>query len=1212
MKLRVLCRTIAILVVFALVVAGISLAQETTGALQGTVKDSSGAVVPGAHVEANTPTLVGAKATDTDASGYYRFANLPPGTYTLTVSGKGFKTVKREGLTIEVGHLPTVDITLPVGGSTEVLDVTGAAPLIDTTTETTQTNVTSDVIKNVPTGRSFQSVIQFAPSARNEPLQGSTRLGTGTGGDSPGNGANGGAVGFSVAGGADSENAYLVEGQSTGNIIGGYSHTNVPFDFIQEVNVKTSGLEAEHGGALGGVANVIMKKGTSSYHGSAFVQYETQSWDGSPVAFERKNPLAAYQPGGQFLDQAYQNYQPVRPGMQDYFPGFTLGGPLIPKWKDKAYFFVGFNPELNLFQRYVNYGAPLAVATNGDNLCTTASGICPFSQNTQTYYTNARVDVAITQNIRAFGSWLYQYQRQSGLSLPQSDSVNGYYNQSTATDPSSFAHGQGYTAPNQTINTGVDWTINPHIVSTSRFGYYFENYHNFGYPTSGAVDVWEASGLGANGFDIYGAALPASLAQGQGAQSSAYNTNYTSYNQNKALQFDQDIAWFKSGWGGTHNFKFGFQFMQLSNFISQHANVPIVNVYPGFNSAYTPNSTPGNQNCSALAATQTVIDPDTGLPVTPNPNCQGQYGYIEVFDSGNGGKATSNNYGIFAQDSWTIGHGITINAGIRFEKENVPGEFDSVGVGQKPPDLPANPINFGWGQKVAPRIGAAWDVFKDGRMKIFGGYGKFYDVMKLNLAISSFGGQYWDSCFYGLNTSDLSSIVPAFNANNRYCPQDSTGTAQANWAGGTTPAGLTWLENVNYRISTPTCGTCNPYQEGVAPNLNPYAQHETQFGVDYQLKRNLAFEARWDRRRLDNAIEDSAIQPPGSGNETFIIVNPGKGVNSNFQGFCQFLYAKLTDPASYCQDSNGNNPNYPIFPAARSYDGVEFRLTKATSHNWYGMVSYTWSYFRGNYTGLTSSELLDGGLGGRNSPNNSRAFDEPYFSYNSMGTSSSGLLPTDRPNTFKGYAYYNLKEGGHFSSDFGVFQYFYQGTPNSTYVDVGAGKGGWAIYPYNRGEWANITQDPVTGAVTVGNPYVNRTPWYIQSDFNFTQNFKITESKSLSFSIVVNNLFNQHSVTADYAQLDSNYVSNYITPPNPNCLTLANGNPNSPAAGKCYILDSIDFYEAAFAGYNLQAQLNNFKGTTKSNSVVQTNSGYGQPMYYQQPRTMRMGLKFTF
>ncbi|HUN89031.1 MAG TPA: carboxypeptidase-like regulatory domain-containing protein, partial [Terriglobales bacterium] len=244
MKLRVLCRTIAILVVFALVVAGISLAQETTGALQGTVKDSSGAVVPGAHVEANTPTLVGAKATDTDASGYYRFANLPPGTYTLTVSGKGFKTVKREGLTIEVGHLPTVDITLPVGGSTEVLDVTGAAPLIDTTTETTQTNVTSDVIKNVPTGRSFQSVIQFAPSARNEPLQGSTRLGTGTGGDSPGNGANGGAVGFSVAGGADSENAYLVEGQSTGNIIGGYSHTNVPFDFIQEVNVKTSGLEA--------------------------------------------------------------------------------------------------------------------------------------------------------------------------------------------------------------------------------------------------------------------------------------------------------------------------------------------------------------------------------------------------------------------------------------------------------------------------------------------------------------------------------------------------------------------------------------------------------------------------------------------------------------------------------------------------------------------------------------------------------------------------------------------------------------------------------------------------------------------------------------------------------------------------------------------------------------------------------------------------------
>ena len=199
-------------------------------------------------------------------------------------------------------------------------------------------------------------------------------------------------------------------------------------------------------------------------------------------------------------------------------------------------------------------------------------------------YTNARVDVAATKNIRVFGSWLYQYQRQAGLSLPHADSVNGLYNVDTASDPSSFSHSLGYTAPNQTVNTGVDWTITPHMVATTRFGYYFENYSNFGYPTTGAVNVWSVSGIG--GTDVNGNPLPASLQQGEGFQTAAYNSNTTSYNANKAIQFDQDVAWFKSGWGGTHNFKFGYQLNRLSNFISQHANVPIVNIDPGASSVY--------------------------------------------------------------------------------------------------------------------------------------------------------------------------------------------------------------------------------------------------------------------------------------------------------------------------------------------------------------------------------------------------------------------------------------------------------------------------------------------------------------------------------------------------------------------------------------------------------------------------------------------------
>ena len=136
-------KTFVFFTTIAMVLWGVALfAQETTAGLQGTVKDSSGAVVANAHIVVRGTTLAGDKTLDTDATGYYRFANLPPGVYSIQVAAKGFKTVKREGLRLEVGHLPTVDITVEVGASAEVVEVSGAAPVIDVTTNTNQTNIT--------------------------------------------------------------------------------------------------------------------------------------------------------------------------------------------------------------------------------------------------------------------------------------------------------------------------------------------------------------------------------------------------------------------------------------------------------------------------------------------------------------------------------------------------------------------------------------------------------------------------------------------------------------------------------------------------------------------------------------------------------------------------------------------------------------------------------------------------------------------------------------------------------------------------------------------------------------------------------------------------------------------------------------------------------------------------------------------------------------
>jgi hypothetical protein len=392
-------------------------------------------------------------------------------------------------------------------------------------------------------------------------------------------------------------------------------------------------------------------------------------------------------------------------------------------------------------------------------------------------------------------------------------------------------------------------------------------------------------------------------------------------------------------------------------------------------------------------------------------------------------------------------------------------------------------------------------------------------------------------------------------------------------------------------------------EEGVALGLKPYEQHEITAGFDYQIKPKLAFEARYDRRRLDHVIEDSGLFNPAVG-ETFVIVNPGQGINSTYNGFYNFLYG--LNPGQQGASPCPNCP--PTIPAQRDYDGVEVRLT-GNSNRWSGMFSYTWSRLWGNYSGLTSSMQEDGG-GGRNAPNNSRAFDEPMFSWDSFGKSSSGLLPTDRPNAFKGYVYYEMPWLHKFVTDLGLFQVLYQGSPQNSFMDVGSAfplywlaGGGYSVDVVGRGQWVDVTQNPNTGLITFGTPYLRRTPWYLQTDFNLQQNYKLGESKVLSFSATLQNLFNERSVTAVNQSIDSGFNFNYIAP---NGLTLGNGTP---------------FYQATFQPYNIAALSNsaptNINCPSSSNpdgvcGPLTVSSGYGLPNRYQIGRSIRLRVQFTF
>ena len=333
--------------------------------------------------------------------------------------------------------------------------------------------------------------------------------------------------------------------------------------------------------------------------------------NGSPVATSRYDPNSV---GTRNTDAAYQQYQPKKDKLDDFLPGFTIGGPIF---KDRLFFFAAFSPEFRNIERKVNYGTSGGAAT----------GILPFSQNTQTYYTTARLDAAATKKLHVFASWLYQGQRQSGQQLPYADDVNGLFNLSTQIDPAVYAHSLGFSSPNITTNFGGDYMLTQNIVSTSRFGYYFENYHDFGY--NGTSDVYSFQSSGIGGTDVNGNPLTGNLQQVNGFQSGPVNANFTRRNANKHIQFDEAISWFKSGWAGSHSFKFGYQLNRESNDIFQGYNVPFVQVFPGAASIYSPFGSTGRTNCAALIAAMgpQYADPQGG------DGCTGTFGYEIAYDS---------------------------------------------------------------------------------------------------------------------------------------------------------------------------------------------------------------------------------------------------------------------------------------------------------------------------------------------------------------------------------------------------------------------------------------------------------------------------------------------------------------------------------------------------------------------------------------------------
>ena len=256
-RLCVHTRCVLIVVVMACSVATRAAAQDTTGTIAGRIVDAQGLAIPRATVTATGPQ--GAKTTFTDDDGRFTMPFLTPGPYALRAELQGFDTVERT-LDVHLGQTAQLSLTMRVGSLAETVQVTAAASALDVTSTTIGASLDSATLSRLPVGRRFSDALYLAP-------------GVSTGG-------NVGVANPSISGSSGLENQYVVDGVNITNggygALGSYSivfgslGNGTPYDFMQEVQVKTGGYEAEFGQATGGVINVVTKSGSNVLKGSAF------------------------------------------------------------------------------------------------------------------------------------------------------------------------------------------------------------------------------------------------------------------------------------------------------------------------------------------------------------------------------------------------------------------------------------------------------------------------------------------------------------------------------------------------------------------------------------------------------------------------------------------------------------------------------------------------------------------------------------------------------------------------------------------------------------------------------------------------------------------------------------------------------------------------------------------------------------------------------
>ncbi len=692
-------------------------AAQTTGGIRGTV-ETQGTPLPGVAVEARSPNLQGSRTSVTDAEGRFNLTLLPPGTYTVTTALDGFGPKSQ---TIQLGLAQNVSTRIEIiPVTTEAVTVTAEAVTVETESNTAGRNIDATVFQSLPTGRNYASVAQLAS-------------GTNTDGSDLRNQS------ITVYGSTGLENSYLVDGANTTGIEIGSQGKVLNFEFIQEVEFKSGGYEAEYGGAQGGILNVVTKSGGNAFHGDVFGYF-----DDDGLQAENKH-----------LDELTSEGIPV--GFQRYDFGADLGGYFL---KDKIWFFAAYDRLSNTLDRQLTTDPFTGTIATTDSDSDLYAGKLTFRINDS----NTLIGTVFgdpTTDVGAVGILIGPPSTYEGTVDVGGTDLGGRY----------------------------EGILGSQSLLTGQFAYHRENVSQL--PAPGGDEIYYQDNTG----DV----LIASGGFGGVAGDGQFAPTKTLTRYDYRL----DTSYFLS----KHDIKAGFEFERINaDVVRTTSGGQFVSILPPLEDDPDERLVYSHLFFAGLDAT---VEEPTLAPVVATPQ-------NDIFS-------------VFLQDRWSVLNNLTINAGVRWEKQLIKG---------------VDNITFIDVDHFSPRIGFAWDFLNDGKTKFYASYSHFVEMIPMDMNIRSLNGERDGS------TTNFSPVDLA-------CDEE-------------------FLEECEIR------GTA---VDDVDPDIRtPYAD-EILVGFERQVGNTWSFGLRGIYRSLRMVLEDGCVPPDSCENYAFF--NPGFSSEVCLFGVCQ-------------------------------------------------------------------------------------------------------------------------------------------------------------------------------------------------------------------------------------------------------------------------------------------------------------------------------------